>query len=110
MQALPQANYTLQTRYMSQISQLSKLAISVAVCITAGVPHTTSPVPQQPNLLLADTFMTKARFYHFFLHRTQSKRDGNVHKKAWRTLFTPSPVLDVPVCLSTREVGCMGVG
>ena len=27
-------NYTLQTRYMSQISQLSKLAISVAVCVT----------------------------------------------------------------------------
>ena len=82
---------------MSQISQLSKLAISVAVCITAGVPHTTSPVPQQPNLLLADTFVPKARFYRFFLHQTQSKRDGNVRKKAWRTLFTIRPVLDLPV-------------
>ena len=94
---------------MSQISQLSKLAISVAVCITAGVPHTTSPVPQQPNLLLADTFVTKARFYHFFLHQTQSKRDGNVREKARRTLFTLSPVLDLPVHPSTREVG-RGVG
>ena len=78
---------------MSQISQLSKLAISVAV----GVPHTTFPVPRQPNLLLVDTFVTKARFYRFFLHQTQSKRDGNVREKAWRTLFTLSPVLDVPV-------------
>ena len=68
---------------MSQISQLSKLAISVAVCITAGVPHTTSPVPQQPNVLLADTFATKACFYYFFLHQTQSKCDGNVCEKAW---------------------------
>ena len=66
---------------MSQISQLSKLAISVVVCITAGVPLRTSPVPQQPNLLLVDTFDTKARFYHFFLHPTQSKRDGNVREQ-----------------------------
>ena len=51
---------------MSQISQLSKLTIAVTVCVTAGVPHTTSLVPQQPNLLLADTFMAKGRFYHFF--------------------------------------------
>ena len=94
---------------MSQISQLSKLAISVTVCITAGVPHTTSPVPQQPNLLLADTFVTKARFYHFFLHQTQNKCDGNVREKAWWTLFTLSPVLDLMVCPSTREVG-RGVG
>ena len=36
-----------------------------------------------------DTFVTKARFYRFFLHQTQSKRDGNVHEKAWRTLFAP---------------------
>ena len=79
---------------MSQISQLSKLTISVAVCITAGVPHTTSHVPQQPNLLLADTLVTKAHFYHLFLHQTQSNCDGNVCEKAWRTLFTVTPVLD----------------
>ena len=89
---------------MSQISQLSKLTISVAVCITAGVPHTTSPVPQQPNLLLADTFVTKARFYHFFLHQTQSKYDGSVREKARWTLFNLSPVLDVVVRPSTREL------
>ena len=98
---------------MSQISQLSKLAISDAVCITAGVPHTTSPVPQQPNLLLADTFMTKARFYHFFLHQTQSRRDGNVR--------TENSVADIiysksgfgPASASgpsTQEVGHVGVG
>ena len=69
--SLPMVIYTEQ-------SISSKLAISVAVCITASIPHTTSPVPQQPNLLLVDTFVTKARFYHFFLHQTQSKRDGNV--------------------------------
>ena len=34
-------NYTLQTRSMSQTSQISKLAISVIVCITASVPPTT---------------------------------------------------------------------
>ena len=54
---------------MSQISLLSKLAISVAVCISTGVPHTTFHVPQQPNLLLADTFETKAWFYHFTRHK-----------------------------------------
>ena len=26
-------------------------------------------VPQQPNLLLVDTFVTKACFYRFFLHQ-----------------------------------------
>ena len=82
---------------MSQISQLSKLTISVAVRITASVPHTTSPVPQQPKLLLVDTFRTKHHFYHFFLHQTQTKRDGNVREKALRTFFALSPVLDVPV-------------
>ena len=35
-----------------------------------------------------DTLVTKAHFYHFFLHQTQSKRDGNVREKAWQTLFT----------------------
>ena len=46
-------NYTLQTRYMSQISQLSKLAISIAVSIYClylchRLFHS-FPVPQQPN-------------------------------------------------------------
>ena len=50
-----------------------------------------------------DTSVTKAPFYHFFLHQTQSKRDGNVCKKAWRTLFTVSLVLDVPVGLVLRR-------
>ena len=38
--------------------------ISVTVCITAGVPHTTSPVPQQPNLLLGH-FCDKSLFLPF---------------------------------------------
>ena len=80
-------NYTLQTRYMSQISQLSKLAISVAVCVTAGVPHTALPILSNQTCCL-DTFVTKASFYCFFLHQTQSKHDGNVREKVWRTLFT----------------------
>ena len=84
---------------MSQISQLSKLAISVTVCITTGIPHTTSPVPQKPNVLLADTLVTKARFYHFFLHQTQSKRDGNIREKAWRTPLTMFPGSYVPQVL-----------
>ena len=84
---------------MSQISQLSKLAISVAVCITAGVPHTTS------LYLNSQTFVTKARFYHFFLHQTQSKRGSKVREKALRTLFTPSPVLDMLV-RPVRQLGC----
>ena len=93
---------------MSQISQLSKLAVSVAVCITAGVPPTTFPVPQQPSMLLADTFTTKALFYRFFLHQTQSKRDCNVREKAWRTLPYPKSGLDLPVRPSTRKVGLVG--
>ena len=98
---------------------------------TAVLP-TTSPTPQQPNHVvchiilwlvgvvpfstnrnvfsclqtLANTFVTKARFYHFFLHETQSKHDGNVSEKAWRTLFTLSLVLDVLVCPSSQEVVC----
>ena len=55
-----------------------------------------------------DTFVTKACFYRFFLHQTQSKRDGNVREKVWRTLFTLSPVLDLPVRPSSREVGSVG--
>ena len=82
---------------MSQISQLSKLAISVTVCITTGIPHTTSPVPQKPNVLLADTLVIKACFYRFFLHQTQSKREGNIREKAWRTPLTLSPVGSVPM-------------
>ena len=97
LNTIQHTNYTLQTRCKSQISQLLKLSISVAVCITTGVPHTTSPAPQQPNLLLADTFVTTSHFYHFLLHQTQSKCDGNVCEKVWQTLFTLSPVLDVPV-------------
>ena len=52
--------------------------------------------------------MTTARFDRFFLHQTQSKRHGNVREKAWRTLFTLSPVLDLPVRPSTREAGRVG--
>ena len=44
-----------------------------------------------------DTFITKACFYNFFLHQTQSKRDSNVREKVWRTLFTSSLVLDMLV-------------
>ena len=49
--------------------------------------------------------MTKAHFYCFFLHQTQSKRDSNVLEKAWRTSFIISLVLDTPAHLSRREVG-----
>ena len=54
------------------------------------------------DLLLADT---KGRLYCFFLHQTQSKRDGNVRKKAWRTLFIVNLVLDVPSRPPSQEVG-----
>ena len=76
---------------MSQISQLSKLTISVAVCITTGVPHTTFPVPQQPNVPLVDTFMTKAGFYHFFV------------KHFWNNLLTVSLQYKQNVTLHTIE-------
>ena len=108
---------------MSQISQLSKLAVSIAVCISftlllLSIPQL-PPGPQQPNhafchislwlvgvvpfstdrnvffacihFLPADTFVREAHFYRLFLH--QSKRDGNVREKVWRTLFIVSPVL-----------------
>ena len=57
------------------------------------------------HLLLADTFVTKGCFYHFFLQQTQSKRDGNVRAKAWRTLFFINPVLDVLARPPSQEVG-----
>ena len=126
---------------MSQISQLSKLAISVVVSltVTAAVNRPPLSLPQLPlfpsnqimwfaiqfcdwlvwclfppvgicflafkHFLLADTFMKNARFYHFFLHQTQSKRDSNVCEKAWRTLFIVCPVLDAPACPSSQGVG-----
>ena len=36
-----------------------------------------------------DTLVTKACFYHFFLHQTQSKRDGNVRKKSVADIIYP---------------------
>ena len=33
------------------------------------------------HFLLADTFVTKAHFYCFFLHQKQSKRDGIIYRK-----------------------------
>ena len=50
-------------------------------------------------------FETKARFYHFFLHQTQSKHVGNVRKKAWQTLFIVRLVLDAQARPSAQEVG-----
>ena len=99
--------YTPNTLYVTNLSTLKTPSLSVSVSPPASL--TQLPVPQQANLMLADTFVTKACFYPFFLHQTQSKRDGNVREKAWWTLFTLSPVLDLPVHPSTREVG-RGVG
>ena len=127
---------------MSQISQISKVAVSITVTAAVTLSPTSlpqlPPVPQQPNhvfcnlilrlvgvvpfstnknmffackhFLLVDTFVTKARFYHFFLHQKQSKcsRMFNVRKKAWQTLFIVNPVLDMPAHLSTQEVGLGG--
>ena len=114
---------------MSQISQFSKLAVSITVTAAVTLPPRHShnflcssatksrslpsfwhwllwclfpPIGMCfiscKHLPLADTFMTKARFYQFFLHQTQSKRDGNVGEKVWQTSFTLCPVLDVLVC------------
>ena len=120
---------------MSQISQLSKLALyhrspslllslfrpCSATTKSRGLPSFCDwlvwclfpPIGTCfiacKHLPLTDTFATKAHFYCFFLHQTQNKRDGNVLEKAWRTSFTVSPVLDVPVRPSTQEVG-RGVG
>ena len=38
------------------------------------------------HVLLANTFVREARFYCLFLQQTRSKRDSNVHEKAWWTL------------------------
>ena len=60
------------------------------------------------HFLLADTFVTNACFYRFFPHQTRSKRDGNVCKKAWWTVFIISlvkqlathehPQIPIPLC------------
>ena len=60
------------------------------------------------HFLLSDTFVTKACFYCFFLHQTQSKHNSNVLERVWQTLFTINPVLDAPMLLLTQEVGCWG--
>ena len=80
---------------MSQISQPSVSLLLSIICLRPS--HNFLFLNNQTCCL--DTFVTKACFYRFFLHQTQSKRDGNVREKAWQTLFTLSPVLDVPVRL-----------
>ena len=52
----------------------------------------------------------KAHLYRVFLHQTQSKRDGNVSEKTWWTLFTLSPVSDLPVRPSTQRWAVWGNG
>ena len=91
MQALPQVRAPSAPSSCTAFSTFSSLLIVLT------------------HLPLADTSETKAHFYCFFLHQTQSKRDGNVREKAWRTLFTLRQVLDVPARRSTQEVG-RGVG
>ena len=57
-----------------------------------------------------DTFVTKASFYHFFLHQTQSKCDGNVHEKALKkNVIYPKSGFGRAGASgpSTREVGCV---
>ena len=50
-------------------------------------------------------FRDKSPFLLFLPAPDTSKRDSNVCEKVGRTLFTVSPVLDVPAHLSTQEVG-----
>ena len=69
---------------MSQISQLSKLAVSVTVCVTAGIPPTTCPVPQQPNLLLARQFLSWSIRIHFGVDYSAAPSDvGNKGLAIW---------------------------
>ena len=78
---------------------------SLPLSVSPPASLTQLPVPQQPNLLLVDTFVTKACINHFFLHQTQSKHDGNdiiYPKSGFGQTSTSGP--------STREVGCVGVG
>ena len=83
---------------MSQISQLSvSLSLSLSLHqpslpVIRPLPSLPQfPVPQQPNCCL-DALVTKAHFYHFvffiFSCTRHKQRNGNVHEKAWRTLFT----------------------
>ena len=74
---------------MLNVTNLSTLNIAVytptavACHLSPFVPPTTSCSSTTKKLL--GHFCDKSLFYRFFLHQTQSKRDGNV------------PVLDVPV-------------
>ena len=82
------------------MSQISQLSISLSVLLSLHWPsllviHPPPTLPQLPPFLnnrtcCLDTFVTKAHFFHFLLHQTQSKPDGNVCEKAWQTLFTLS--------------------
>ena len=92
----------------ASVSEIYKVICNYFTLVWCFIPPIGTCFLACKHLLLADTFVTKGRFYHFFLHQTQSKRDGNVCEKAWRILFTPSPVLDLLVCLTTRKVGRVG--
>ena len=95
-------NYTLQTCCHKSLNSQNLLSLSPSLSLFR-LSHNFLFLNNQTCCL--DTFVTKARLYRFFLHQTQSKRDGNVREKACWTLFTLCLVLDLPVHLSTREVG-----
>ena len=73
---------------MSQISQLSKLAISVAVCITAGVPHTTS-CSSATKLAACGHFHDKSTFLPFLPAPDTMQRWRQCSQKSMADIIYP---------------------
>ena len=88
---------TLNIAVSIAVSTLTAVACQSSASVTPTTSHSSTTKLAACTLLWQKTF-----FYCFFLHQTQSKRYGNVLEKAWWTLFTPSLVLDMPVCLVRR--------
>ena len=94
---------------MSQISQLSKLAISVAVCITAGVPHTTS-CSSATKLAACGHFRDKSLFLPFLPAPDTKQTWQQCLRKSMADIIYPKSGFGRASASgpSTWEVGCVG--
>ena len=93
---------------MWQISQPLKTRHLCRCLYHRQRPSHNFPSSSATKLAACGHFRDRSPFLPF-LPAPDTKRDGNVRKKTWWTLFTQSPVLDMPVCPSTQELG-RGVG
>ena len=100
--------YTPNTLYVTNLSTLKTCHLCHCLYHRQRPSHN-FPSSSATKLAACGHFCDKSPFL-LFLPAPDTKQTWrrNVREKAWRTLFTLSPVLDLPVRPSSREVGCGG--